>query len=88
MSNITKNMTKEFEMSDTDKIVDFSKDISGGFKMVTEKEGNDGNDSKKAILRHTYVLKSNSYTITKEVKFAGTDKWIKRNEYLLNKSGN
>ena len=72
----------------TDKIVDFSKDISGGFTMVTEKEGNDGNDNKKAILRHTYVLKSNSFTITKEVKFVGTDKWIKRNEYLLNKSGN
>jgi hypothetical protein len=72
----------------TDKIVDFSKDTSGGFKMVTEKEGNDGNDNKKSILRHTYVLKSDSYTITKEVKFVGTDKWIKRNEYLLNKSGN
>jgi len=72
----------------TDKIVDFLKDTSGGFKMVTEKEGNDGNDNKKAILRHTYVLKSDSYTITKEVKFVGTDKWIKRNEYLLNKSGN
>ena len=45
--------------------------------------GEDGNDNKKAMLRHTFLLKSNTYSIIKEVKFEGTDKWIKRNEYLL-----
>ena len=54
--------------------------------MITEVGGNDGNDNKKAILRHTYILKSNTYSIIKDVKFEGTDKWIKRNEYLLNKA--
>jgi hypothetical protein len=71
-----------------EKIVEFENDLYGGYKLVTEIAGEDGNDHKKAKLRHTYLLKSNIYSITKEVKFDGTDKWVKRNEYLLNKSGN
>ena len=68
-----------------DRIVEFSKEGQDGFKLVTDIDGEDGNDHQKAILRHTYVLKSNSYSITKEVKFDGTTNWIKRNEYVLNK---
>jgi hypothetical protein len=68
-----------------DRIVEFSKEGIDGFKLVTEVDGEDGNDHQKAILRHTYLLKSNSYSITKEVKFDGTTNWIKRNEYVLNK---
>jgi hypothetical protein len=71
-----------------DKIVEFKKTSDGGYKLITEILGNDGNENKKAILRHTYLLKSNTYSIIKEVKFEGTDKWIKRNEYRLNKKGN
>ena len=71
-----------------DKIVEFKKDTNGGFKMITEINGNDGNDNKRAVLKHTYLLKSNTFSIIKEVKFEGTNKWIKRNEYLLNRSGN
>jgi hypothetical protein len=67
-----------------DKIVEFKKATDGGFTLVTEFGGEDGNDNKKAILRHTYILKLNTYSIMKDVKFEGTDKWIKRNEYLLN----
>ena len=66
-----------------DKIVDFKKDVNGDIKLVTEIEGEDGNDHKKAILRHTYLLKADTFSITKEVKFEESDKWIKRNEYLL-----
>ena len=70
-----------------DKIVEFKKAKEGGFTLVTEIEGEDGNDHKKAILRHTYTLKNNTFSAVKDVKFDGTNKWIKRNEYLLNKSG-
>ena len=69
-----------------DKIVDFKKDANGDFKLVTEIEGEDGNDHKKAILRHTYLLKADTFSITKEVRFEGSDKWIKRNEYLFKKA--
>lgn len=68
-----------------DRIVEFKKDVDGGFTLVTEIKGEDGNDNKKAILRHTYQLKSNKYSIMKEVKFEGADIWIKRNEYLFNR---
>ena len=71
-----------------DKIVAFENEVNGGFKMITEVAGEDGNEHKKAILRHTYTLKSNSFLIVKEVKFEGTKVWIKRNEYLLNKAAN
>ena len=70
----------------TDKIIAFTKDASSGFKMVTEKDGVDGNDNKKAILRHIYLLQSNTFSIVKEVKFSGTEKWIKRNEYQFNRA--
>ena len=70
----------------TDKIIAFTKDASSGFKMITEKDGVDGNDNKKAILRHIYLLQSNTFSIVKEVKFDGTDKWIKRNEYQFNRA--
>lgn len=69
-----------------DKIVEFTKDAAGGFTLVTEKEGEDGNDHKKAILRHTYKLKINTFSAVKDVKFDGTDKWIKRNEYQFVKA--
>lgn len=68
-----------------DKIVAFESDVNGGFKMITEVAGEDGNEHKKATLRHTYTLKSNTFSIIKEVMFEGTNAWIKRNEYLLNK---
>lgn len=70
-----------------DKIIEFRKDANGGFTLVTEILGEDGNDNKKGILRHTYLLKSTTYSIIKEVKFEGSDKWIKRNEYLLTRAG-
>jgi hypothetical protein len=71
-----------------DKIIEFKNDSDVEFTMITEVDGNDGNDNKKAVLRHTYLLKSNTFSVIKEVKFEGTDKWIKRNEYILNKKGN
>jgi hypothetical protein len=71
-----------------DKIVEFIKYSDAEYKMTTEVDGNDGNDNKKAVLRHTYLLKSNTFSVTKEVKFEGSDKWIKRNEYLFNRKGN
>jgi sigma54-dependent transcription regulator len=71
-----------------EKIVDFQKSADGGFTLIAEQIGEDGNDHKKAILRHTYQLKSNAYSITKEVKFEGTEVWVKRNEYLVNRVKN
>lgn len=68
-----------------DRVIGLQKDRNGDYVLITETKGEDGNDRKKAILRHTYTLRSKTYSIVKEVKFEGTDLWIKRNEYLFNR---
>jgi hypothetical protein len=50
-------------------------------EIVTEMSGIDGNDNKTAIIRHTYLLGKNTYTVRKEVRFQGQTQWILRNEY-------
>ena len=50
-------------------------------KIITAIPGIDGNDNKQAIIRHTYLLSSNTYSIKKEVQFTGQTQWILRNEY-------
>ena len=70
-----------------EKIVEFKKISNDGFSLITEMLGEDGNDHKRGILRHIYQLKSNTFSITKEVKFDVSDLWIKRNEYLFKKLG-
>lgn len=71
-----------------DKIVAFKQESAGGYTLVTEVDGTDGNDNKKAVLRHSYLVTATTFSITKEVKFEGSELWIKRNEYLLNRAQN
>ena len=68
-----------------DQIVAFKKEPNGDFQFITDVDGEDGNDHKKAVLRHTYRLTENQFSIVKEVKFVGTDQWIKRNEYVFHR---
>lgn len=67
------------------KIIEFKKDNPAGFILITELDGEDGNDHQKAVLRHTYQLQENTFSIRKDVKFRGTELWIKRHEYLFKK---
>ncbi|MCL9807225.1 hypothetical protein NAT51_16965 [Flavobacterium amniphilum] len=53
--------------------------------IVTEVDGNDGNDQKKALLRTTYSLDKSKFSISKDVKFDGTSTWIKRHDYSFKK---
>ena len=48
-------------------------------KIVTTKNGMD--NDKPAVLRHTYLLSKKSFSIKKEVKYEGTQKFFERNEY-------
>ena len=57
----------------------------GSVQLITDKNGFDGNDHNKAVLRHIYIIGTKSYQNRKEVKFEGTDKWIMRNEYLFSR---
>lgn len=52
-----------------------------GIEFTTEVLGQDGNDNKPALFRHTYTITKTTYTCRKEVQFVGTTAWIKRHEY-------
>ena len=57
----------------------------GAIQIITDRDGFDGNDNRKAILRHVYVIGKTRFQSTKQVKFEGTDTWILRNEYLFSR---
>lgn len=52
-------------------------------RVITQKTGVDGNENRKAVIRHIYTLGKKSFSIRKEVKFEGGDKWIVRHEYKM-----
>lgn len=66
-----------------DEIVVSNEKQNGVTKIIAERNGLDGNDNRKAILRHTYLVSKKSFSMRKEVKFDGEDKWILRNEYKM-----
>ena len=55
--------------------------LDGVLEIITEKKSVDGNDNKKAVIRHIYTIYNNTFSNRKEVKFDGEEKWILRNEY-------
>jgi hypothetical protein len=55
----------------------------GLLEIITERNGVDGNDRKKAVIRHIYSIGKKSFSNRKEVRFDGEDKWIMRNEYKM-----
>ena len=57
--------------------------IEGLLRVITAKNGVDGNESRKAQIRFIYEAGKKSFSIRKEVKFEGEEKWILRNEYKM-----
>lgn len=53
----------------------------GNLQIVTEVKGVDGNESKAALLRHTYTIGRDVFIKRKDVLFNGTTEWINRHEY-------
>lgn len=60
-----------------------SKKLNGGnyVELVTEQNGQDGNDNKPATFRNTYLINEMHYSKKKEVQFDGSSVWITRQEY-------
>ncbi len=67
------------------KIVSKKQLADGSLEIITDKEGMDGNDNKKALLRHIYNISKTKFSNRKEVKFEGTVVWILRNEYTFSR---
>jgi len=47
--------------------------------------GADGNENRKAVLKHIYYIDKNSFSIRKEVKFDGEPNFLLRNEYKMSR---
>ena len=57
----------------------------GGIVITTEQNGRDGNDNKKAVLKHIYTIQNTVFISRKEVNFAGSKNWMLRNEYRFSR---
>ncbi len=55
--------------------------LTDSLEVITEIAGIDGNDNKAALIRHTYRISKNTFSVQKEVQFVGQKSWILRNEY-------
>jgi hypothetical protein len=83
--NDTLFISQDGSMIDGARVVEKSVMEDGAIKIITDKDGVDGNDGKKAVIRHYYIIGKNIFQSRKEVRFEGTEKWIKRNEYLFSR---
>lgn len=63
------------------KLVEKKRLPNGTLQIITEREGVDGNDNKKATIRNTYTVGKNVFSNRKEVHFIGEEKWIERHIY-------
>ena len=61
------------------------KNNEGIREVITEINGTDGNDNRKAVLRHIYKIGKKMFVSRKEVRFEGEEKFILRNEYKMNR---
>ncbi len=74
-------VSKDGKLLNNERITDKRPPGKDSIVLTTEIMGIDGNDHKAALIRHTYILGRNSYSIKKEVRFTGQSQWILRHEY-------
>ena len=72
-------------MLDGATVVSNKKNNEGIREVITEINGTDGNDNRKAVLRHIYKIGKQMFVSRKEVRFEGEEKFILRNEYKMNR---
>lgn len=80
--NDTLVISRDGKMID-DEMVVVKEKKAGLLRVITEKSGVDGNENRKALIRHIFETGKKSFSIRKEVKFEGEEKWILRNEYKM-----
>ena len=59
------------------------KSAKGDLQVITEKPGIDGNDNRKAVIKHVYTIGTKTFISRKEVRFDGEETFIMRNEYKM-----
>ena len=66
-------------------VISKEKSVGGVLQIITEEPGVDGNDNRKAVLRHIYSISKRTFFSRKEVKFDGQEKFMIRNEYKMSR---
>jgi len=84
------NSTDTFAVTANGQELDGYAILSNSYKngkriIVAIKKGIDGNDNKPAMLKKTYTIEANFFSIEKAVQFDGTTDWIQRNKYQFTK---
>ena len=82
--NDTLTISSDGKMLNRDVVISKQKS-NGKLEIITERNDVDGNDRKKALIRHIYSIGKKSFSNRKEVKFEGEEKWILRNEYKMSR---
>lgn len=82
--NDTLTISSDGKMMDRDMVISKQKS-KGILEVITERNDVDGNEKKKALIRHIYSVSKKMFTNRKEVKFEGEEKWILRNEYKMSR---
>jgi len=54
-------------------------------RIVTERNGFDGNDHRKAVIRHTWIISAAVFSNREDIKFEGEQNWIERNQYTFHR---
>jgi hypothetical protein len=65
----TVSISKDGQYIGKEKLVSRTKLSNGDIRIITEKEGKDGNDGKKATIRQTYIFGNTSLSTQKDVLF-------------------
>ncbi len=81
--NDTLEISKDGLQIDGAMITSKEKSADGDLQVITEKSGMDGNDNRKAVIKHIYIIGTKTFISRKEVKFDGEEKFIMRNEYKM-----
>lgn len=72
-------LSKDGSLLNKHRIVSRKLITNNEIEIITEYQGKDNNE--KALIRTIYVFGQKRFIIRKEVKFADTANWLKRNEY-------
>jgi hypothetical protein len=83
--NDTMSFSVDGQQLNNETLVSKTKKGKGTLEIITERAGVDGNDNKKALIRHIYSINKKRFIIRKEVKFDGTGEYIMRNEYSMSR---
>jgi hypothetical protein len=77
----TLRITQDGKMINEGVVKSVSKLDNGNTEAVTEFMSVDGNENKPALIRHTYTMGQEVFTVRKDVQFTGQSEWLKRHEF-------